>query len=150
MKILGYKKGQSVLITHTILLSFIVFMIFLVASTFLALRQDFQAFATDSELSKVCLILKSGVEKLAIQTRYKPSTPAVNTIDLRLPERIADIKYVAKFEGSSIKISTLNPVFNSSCKVGFNATYRGFASGGLTQISFARNSTEDLIEMKSI
>ena len=143
-------KGQSAFVTHAILLGFVIFLIFIIVNTFLTLREEFQDFTAKSELEQVCFILRSGIEKLVPDTDYRPQTNTTSKIDINLPEKMAGTSYVANFENRSINIFTLSPRFNSTCRIGFNVTYVGFTSGGLTEILFIRNLTNDIIEMKSV
>jgi hypothetical protein len=143
-------KGQSILITHAILVGFTIFLLLVVMNTFMTLREDFQNFAAHSEIDQVCMIIKSGIEKLFLGEEYRSQTNTTSRIDLNLPEKLVDTSYRASFVNKSIDIATLSPRYNSTCRIGLDMQYSGFTTGGSTEIIFTRNSTADAIEMRSI
>jgi len=148
---LGFgNKGQSILLSHAILVSFSVFLILIVITTFATLRHDFQNFTAANEMDQLCLILKGGAEKVFYDSNYRSPNGTQSRLIINLPDRLADIPYRADFQNNSVFIETLGPKFNTTCKVGFNATYSGFTSGGLTELSFNINTTMRAIGMKNV
>lgn len=144
------RKGQATLLTHTLLLGFVIFFILIIVNTFVLLHEDFQLFAAESEIDQLCLTMRGGVEKIFYASSYRSPVASRSSLDVNLPDKLADAEYTATFQNASIKIETSGLYFNATCVVGLNATYSGQTSGGLTRISFLRNTTSDAVEMKSI
>jgi hypothetical protein len=138
-------KGQSILITHAILIAFSIFLIFVVVSTFVKLRDDFQDFTAESEINQLCFIVRNGVEKIIPFYDYRSPTNSTQAVlDLNLPVRLAGLPYRMNFVGKAVNIETLTGFFNTTCKVGFNVTYRGFTAGGRTLLTYTYNGTDNV------
>jgi len=142
--------GQSVIFTHAILLSFTIFLIFIIITTFTTMRGNFQEFTLQNEMDQVCFMMRSGFEKVYQQPDYVSPTGIKNTLVIKLPDKLADTSYHVSFVNRSIKIQTLAPVFNSTCNIGFNTSYSGSAGGGVAEVSYTLNSTSSVIGMRSV
>mgnify|MGYP001601137489 CR=1 FL=1 len=145
------KKGQSSLLTHSILISFAIFLVLIVLSTMTTLRTDFEDFVSDKELQQSCILVSSAVEKIYVSTGYRsPSNFTAGVTLIRMPQKIANTAYRLVFENSSLTIDA-RPFFNTTCRIGFNLSYSGSSTGGLTQLKYVRygNGTEAL-EMSNV
>lgn len=141
-------KGQSLLLTHAILISFAIFLIFAVFTGLSTLKTDFEDFVADKEIQQACLLVKGAVEKIYIPTGYRPPENATaGSIVLQMPDRLAGSPYRVSFVNTSILVDG-GAAFNTTCKTGFNLSFSGSASGGLVQIKYARYSNgTDAVEM---
>ncbi len=140
-------KGQSPLITHAIMVGFSVFLVYAVISTLTSIKTDYQEIVGGSEISGVCFIIKSGIDKVYAPDSYNTSATNLGSIEISLPDRITDLKYEANFFNRSMLIKSSLPAFNQTCKIGYNVAYNGSTSGGLTRISYIKNTTSETIEM---
>ncbi len=151
---LGFSsRGQNPLLSHTIMMAFSLLMIIVIVSLLTSLRDDYSGFIGKNEISEVCLIVKGGIERIVTEDSYTPQTNTTKgRIFARLPDRIADQNYRARFANSSLYIETLSqPRINDTCRMGFNMTYTGFTSGGMTEINYTlRNDATKIISMKKV
>ena len=146
------QKGQSILITHAILVGFTVFLVYAVTTTFVSIRADYQKFVGTNEVSEVCFVMKGAVDKIYINTGYNsPTTTLAGYLDVLMPEKISDLPYHADFVSRSIILQSADRKFNSTCAVGLDVTYNGTTSGGLTRFSYTLypNGTKT-IEMRRL
>lgn len=145
-------KGQAILLNHAIMVGFSIFMVYVVVTTFASIRTDYQKFVGGNEIKELCFVMRGAVDKVYNPPGYNVSTNvSLGQIEARLPERITDIKYQARFFNKSILIESSGTAFNDTCKIGYNANYNGSTSGGLTRFSYSKftNGT-DAIEMTKI
>lgn len=145
------RKGQSILLTHAILISFAIFLVFAVFTTLTTLRTDFEDFVADKEVQQTCLLVKGAIEKIYVPTDYRsPDNTTTGKIVVQMPERIAGTAYRLGFINASVEIDA-RPFFNTTCKAGFAAVYNGSSSGGRTQLKYVRYSNgTDNIEMSNV
>ena len=144
------KKGQAILLNHAIMVSFSIFMVYVVFTTFAAIKTDYQQYVGGNEIKELCFVMRGAVDKVYAPSDFNVSTNvSLGQIEVRLPERITDTKYQAKFFNKSILIES--NFFNDTCKIGYAANYNGSTSGGLTRFSYSRytNGT-NVIEMTKI
>jgi len=144
------RKGQAILLNHAIMVGFSIFMVYVVVTTFASIRTDYQEFVGGNEIQELCFVMRGAVDKVYSPPDYNLSgNVSLGQIEVRLPERITDIKYQAKFFNKSILIES--NAFNDTCKIGYSANYNGSTSGGLTRFSYSRftNGT-NVIEMTKI
>lgn len=145
------KKGQSSLLTHSILISFAIFLVLIVLSAMTTLRTDFEDFVSDKELRQSCILVSSAVEKIYVSTGYRsPSNFTAGVTLIRMPQKIANTVYRLVFENSSLNIDA-RPFFNTTCRIGFNLSYSGSSTGGLTQLKYVRyNNGTEALEMSNV
>lgn len=131
-------KGQATLIGHAVLVGISVFLVLVVVITFNNIRKDYQDFIATNELEQSCYALKSSMEKVYNDADYlSPTNTTYGKVRIVLPEKAADLKYRTKIENKTLYLETLTPpLINISCKVGLNASYSGFTTGGVTEISY--------------
>ena len=147
-QVFRFGKGQAPLLTHAIMVGFSIFLVYAVISTLTSIKTDYQKLVGDSEVSELCFIMKSAVDKVYVPDNYNTPTTSLGSVDISLPDRITDLKYEANFFNRSILIKSSLPAFNQTCKIGYNVAYNGSTSGGMTRISYIKqtNGTE-VIEM---
>lgn len=140
------------IIGHTITILFGVFLIIFVINFTNNIRNEYQDFIAENEIDHVCLLVKGAVAKIYVTDnaagRYNDT---LGSITVKMPEKIADTKYRASFEGSGVKIETFfSPGRNVTCVIGLPGAYRGLSAGGETVITLYQyvNGTK-LIEMKN-
>ena len=146
------QKGQSILLTHAILIGFTVFLVYAVTTTFIGIRADYQKFVGNNEVNELCFVMKGAVDKVYINTDYNsPTTTLAGYIDVLMPEKISDLPYHANFANRSVFLQSIDRKFNSTCTIGLNVNYNGTTSGGLTRFSYTRyaNGTKT-IEMRRL
>lgn len=145
-------SGQSILLNHAIMVGFSIFLIYVVFTTFASIREEYQEFVGGNEIKELCFIMRGAIDKVYTPAEYNVSTnTSLGQIEVRLPDRITDLKYQANFFNRSILIESSGAIFNDTCKIGYNVNYNGSASGGLTRFSYLRytNGT-DFIEMVKV
>ncbi|MBI3190091.1 hypothetical protein HYZ41_00130 [archaeon] len=142
--------GQSAVFTHAILLSFTIFLIFIIITTFTTIRGNFQEFVAQNEMNQICFTLRGGFEKIYQQPDYVSPTGTKNTLTIKLPDKLADASYRISFVNRTVKIQVLGPSFNSTCNIGFNTSYSGYAGGGMIEISYSLNTTASVIGMRGL
>lgn len=138
-------KGQSILLSHAILVGLSVFLVFIIATTMNDLRGDYQNFIAEASIDQLCLLMKTGIERVYQDLEYSSSTDTTyGSVVINFPERLADKRYRIKLNtDKSVSVETNDGSFNTTCNVGLNATYQGFTTGGNTVINFiVRNSTK--------
>jgi len=129
-------KAQSVILTHTLLIAISVALIFVVVLTFTNMRSSYQDATISDGLSRVCLSMKAGMEKIYSDTGFLPQNDTLlGSVDLLLPDSISDIKYRTYFLDGTLYASSLDGR-SESCKIGLDAMYMGSTGGGDTRIDF--------------
>ncbi len=146
------RRGQSVLLSHAILVGFSIFLIYAVTTTFVSLRDDYQEFIGGNEIKQLCFVMNGAIEKIYNQPEGNLSTyTLLGSLEVRMPEKIVDVNYRAKFINRSILIESIGDIFNDTCTVGYEANYNGSTVGGLTRLSYYRASNgTNVIEMVRI
>ena len=144
-------KGQSILITHAILVGFTVFLVYAVTTTFVSIRADYQKFVGSNEVSELCFVMKGAIDKVYINTGYQSPTTTASYVDVLMPEKISDMPYHTSFANRSIMLQSIDRKFNSTCGIGLDVNYNGTTSGGLTSFSYTiyPNGTKN-IEMRRL
>lgn len=145
-------KGQSILLNHAVMVGFSIFLIYVVVTTLMSIREEYQKFVGGNEIKELCFVMRGAIDKVYAPDNYNVSTnTSLGQIEVKLPERITDIKYRARFFNRSIIIDSSGVLFNDTCKIGYNIEYNGSTSGGLTRFSYIRytNGT-DVVEMIKI
>ncbi len=147
-----HRKGQAILLNHAIMVGFSVFLIYVVFTTFASIRTDYQKFVGGNEIKELCFVMRGAIDKVYAPVDYNVSAnTSFGQMEVRLPERITDIKFNARFFNKSILIESSGNAFNDTCKVGYNANYNGSTSGGLTRFSYSKYSNgTGVIEMIKI
>lgn len=149
----GKSSGQNPLLSHTIAIAFLLLLIIIIISVLTTLRDDYSNFIGKNEISQVCLLLKGSIEKVFTEDGYtSPTNTTKGRLFLRLPERIADQNYRIRFVNNSISVETLSqPRINDTCVPGFNLTYLGFTSGGMTELNFTlRDNGNGIIAIRKV
>ena len=147
------KKGQSPLVSHSIIVGFSVFLVLAVVFTLNTLRADYQDFVGKGEIEQVCDLIRGGIEKIYNPSDYISLTnTTIGRIKILFPDRLADNSYRIRFANSSATIETISqPVINKTCIIGFDLIYNGSTSGGETEIVWTRFSNgTDRIDMRKI
>lgn len=133
------KKGQSILLSHAILVGLSVMLVFVIATTMNNLRSEYQDFITEASVDQLCLLLKNGVEKVYRTVDYNSSSNTTyGTLYITFPDRLADKNYRLSFidVNKTASVESGDNSFNTTCKIGLNASYGGFTTGGRTRIDF--------------
>jgi hypothetical protein len=135
-------KGQSTLISHAILVSISIMLVFLVIYSFSSIKSEYESFVAGTELDSACLAIKTAAEKIYTPTGYiSPQGSDLSEITIDLPSKAAGMKYRTKFENRTLYLQTLsNNLQNVSCKIGLDAQYFGSTTGGETKIIFSQSS----------
>ena len=144
------RKGQAILLNHAIMVGFSIFMVYVVFTTLAAIKTDYQEHVGGNEIRELCFVMRGAIDKVYNPTDYNVFTNvSLGQMEVRLPERVTDIKYNARFFNKSILIESA--AFNDTCSVGYNANYNGSTSGGLTRFSYSKYSNgTSVIEMTKI
>jgi hypothetical protein len=142
-------KGQSALLSHAILVSISIVLVFIVVYTFTNIRADYQKFVGDVELNSACFAIKSSIEKIYNPGSYRsPADTEYGNVKITLPQKSAGLKYRTYFTNKTLNIETLGqPKLNASCIIGLDASYSGFTTGGVTRISYVEkaNGTKQIM-----
>jgi hypothetical protein len=130
-------KGQSVLLTHALLVGFTVFLIYAITTTFVTLREDYQGLVGNNEVNQLCYVMKSAVDKIYANNSYtSPTTTMIGYMDVNMPVKISDMPYRARFVNDSIFVQSINRGFNQTCKIGLPVSYNGTTNGGPTRFIY--------------
>lgn len=146
-------KGQSPLISHTMMILFSIFLVLVIVTTLNSIRTEYEDFVAKNEILQVCALVKSSVEKLYWPQSYIPQTDTVmGSITMNLPKEIARVEYNARFSNRTLKVETIEqPKVNDTCEMGFDITFSGRTSGGRTRIKWTRYSNgTDAIVMENV
>lgn len=136
--------GQNPLLSHTIAIGFSLVLILLVMTTLTSLRDNYQDFIGKNEISQVCSILKDSIGKIFVDDAYtSPTNTTKGRIVVALPRRIADLNYRVRLLNNSFFIETFGTRINDTCKAGFNLTYNGSTTGGLTELIYVKKDNGD-------
>ncbi|MBI4174194.1 MAG: hypothetical protein HY517_00990 [Candidatus Aenigmarchaeota archaeon] len=144
------KKGQAILLNHAILIGFTIFLVYVVFTTFAAIKTDYQELVGGNEIKELCFVMRGAIDKVYAPIEFNVSSNvSLGRMETRLPERITDIKYRTKFFNKTLLIESTK--FNDTCKVGFNAEYNGSTSGGLTRFSYSKfDNGTNVIEVTKV
>lgn len=144
-------KGQSILLSHAILVGFSIFLVYAVSTTFVTLKNDYQHVIGGNEVDQLCFVIRGAVDKMQPDTNYNFTADTVlGSMDINFPERIAASNYRIKFANQSAVIDSLDNKFNQTCRMTANAVYTGQTSGGLTRITYTRTPGGDLVTLERI
>ena len=145
------KKGQSILLSHALLVSFTIILIFAIFTTLNGMKNDFRDFTVKKEIQNGCNIIRQAVEKIYVNSNYRsPQNFTAGVAVVYMPDKMGGVPYRITFSGHKITLDA-SPVFNTTCNAGFNASYLGSSNGGLMQVRFIKyaNGT-DSIELNNI
>lgn len=130
-------KGASTFLTSIIFIGFSLFLILVVVNIVNSLTDEYRNYITDGELEQLCFTIRSAIEKIYGTTDYMSQTNTTyGKIILNLPEKVGGARYLAQFSGTNIFIEALNGEKKLKCRTGFNLTYSGSTTGGLTEIKY--------------
>ncbi len=149
MKIFG-RKAQSSLVAHTILVAFSMILIIVILNSLSSIKEEYQDFIGSIEIKEVCHRISSAIDKIYDEPSYWSLTnESMCSIDLALPDRVANINYLVDFNGSDVYVRTTEkPLLNYTCATGYNLTFSGSTTGGMTKISridYSNGSTAILL-----
>lgn len=134
--------GQNPLLSHTIAIGFSLLLILVVVTTLSSLRDNYQDFIGKNEIIQVCSLLKSSVEKVFVEDNYvSPSNTTKGRVVVSLPNRIADMNYRVRVINSTFFIETSGAKINDTCRPGFNLSYNGSTTGGLTELIYVEKDS---------
>ena len=140
------RLGQSPVLSHTLIIGFSVILVLIIVTSMASIKEELQDFIGKSEIKQVCALVKGGIESVFHRDNYiSPMNESKGTAKLKLPGRIADLSYRARFSGSELVIETFGINMTDTCKMGFNATYLGSTSGGVTLVNFTEYSGRTMI-----
>jgi hypothetical protein len=129
-------KGQSLLLTHALLVSFTIALVFAVVFTFNNIRKDYQDFAAANDLDQICMTMKTSMEKVYQEPAYQsPGDTVYGSIRMSLPESAGGAKYRTNFANGTLFVAAAG--VQTSCKIGLNASYSGTTTGGITEITYS-------------
>ena len=130
-------KAQSSIVAHTLFMAFSLILIIFIMSTMKNIKEDYQDFVGGVEIKEVCQRISAAIERIYDEPDYYSQTnETMCTVDLALPETIADTNYFVDFNGSDIYVRTMeNPLLNYTCPTGYNLTFLGSTTGGMTRIT---------------
>ena len=137
-------KGQNPLLSHVFAIAFLVALVIAVMQITSTLKGDYQSFIAEQEVQQVCSIIKSSVAKLNHNNNYlSVNDTTKGRIYFNLPNRIADLNYIIRFieKNASIELRSAN----TTCSLGYNATFLGRTAGGRTKIEMKELSSGALI-----
>jgi hypothetical protein len=146
-------KGQSPLLSHTLVVGFSVFLVLAVVTTLNVLKSDYQDFIAKGEIEQVCALIRNGIDSIYNPDDYiSPTDTTMGRITILLPDKLAGNVYRIRLVNSSSYIETVSqPAINRTCRLGFPAVYNGSTSGGETEITWTRYSNgNDRIDMRKI
>jgi hypothetical protein len=122
-------KGQNPLLSHVFATAFLVILVIGIIQITNSLRSEYQDFISDQEVQQVCSIMKSSVTKLNRNNNYLSLNQTLKgRIYIDMPEKIAGETYRIRFMENNASVET--PTSNTTCTIGYNATYRGTTTGG--------------------
>ena len=132
------QKGQSILISHAILVGISVALVLIVVHSMNSIREDYQEFVAANEIEQTCFVMRNAIEKVYAESKQlSPTNTTYGRIRITLPDRIADFKYRTTLENRTVYLNIFGASgINSSCKIGLNASYTGFTTGGVTEIKY--------------
>lgn len=140
-------KGQSQIITHSLIILFSVSLIVLVATSMKNIENQYENFTGDLQVDDICSIMKSSIERI-----YNPVSQniSVNRTEemgyniINLPQKIGSGYYHINLYNNTIEIETSEIVH--TCEAGINATFSGKSSGGRTKIKWLYgNGTNSIV-----
>lgn len=141
------------LIGHTITVLFGVFLILFIISFTNNIRSDYRDFIVENEIDHVCLLAKGAISKIYVSGNLPGQyNDTLGDITVKMPEKIAGVKYRMGFVNSGVKVETFFEIArNTTCESGFDAAYTGLSSGGLTKFTLRQyaNGTK-VIEMRNV
>ena len=90
-------KGQAILLNHAILVGFTIFLVYVVFTTFAEIKKDYQELVGGNEIKELCFVMRGAIDKVYSPSEFNVSNNvSLGRIDVRLPERITDLKYRTK------------------------------------------------------
>jgi len=131
------RKGISPFLSHSIIVAFSAFLIFVVISTMTSITNEYRSYFSDNEINQFCFTIRSGIEKIYSTQAYLSQTNTTyGDIIIDLPEKITDMNYRARFSGSNLTITAVNGQKTVTCFTGYDINFTGSTTGGLTRIIY--------------
>ena len=128
-------RAQSPLVGHTIMIAITIILIMVVITTMDNLNNKYSDFVKENEMGSVCEIVRDGVTTMYDQDYITPvNNVTMGEITLKLPYTVGRDSYSIDFVNKSVRI--VSGSFSTSCKIGYNITYSGRSSGGLSTLSW--------------
>lgn len=129
------QKGQSQLVTHSVMVLFAITLILTVVSSMNEIENRYENFTNDIGVKEICAMVKASAEKI-----YKPvgNNITVNATEdmgyavITLPQKLGNDNYKISLYNNTISIETSETTYR--CALGINATFSGISHGGKTKI----------------
>jgi len=129
-------KGQSVIVTHSLLVLFATIFLIIIVTTLNSIREDYRDFTLNLTVKDICSVVKASIEELRtpIPAELEVNTEqSMGSVMLDLPQKIGGTKYRIRFENEMIVIKTESG-FSYTCYTSVNSTLSGRSAGGRTKI----------------
>ncbi len=141
-------KGQNPLLSHVFAIGLSLAIVGVVIYVTSSLNEQYTTFVAEQEVSQVCSIIRSAAGKMTTSEYLSLNDTMISKIIVNLPDKIANEPYRVRFIGKNASIETQSA--NTTCVLGYNATYRGSVSGGRASISWiADKSGASIVELGS-
>jgi len=130
-------KGQSPIVTHSILVLFAVVLLMAVVTSMGNIEKNYRNFTSGMSAKSICSLLKSTAEKIYVPVSGNITvnrTIEMGHIIISLPTRIGNGQYVVSFYNNSVLIEYGK--ISYGCNIGTNATLSGLTYGGRTKIKW--------------
>ncbi|MBI4019088.1 MAG: hypothetical protein HY364_02445 [Candidatus Aenigmarchaeota archaeon] len=142
-------KGQDPLLGHVISTAFSAAMIIAVIAITVHLKETHQEFIGGMEADEVCSMIRSSAGKFVFEANYlSPNNTASGRVYVNLPKAIGGEPYRIRFIGRNASIES--GIVNTTCVIGYNATYLGSVAGGRAKMEVSRTAQGSMVvEMAS-
>jgi len=140
-------KGQSVIVTHSLLVLFATLFLIIIVTTLNSIREDYRDFTLNLTVKDICSVVKASVEELhaPIPAELEVNTEqSMGSVTLDLPQKIGGVKYRIRFGNRTILVKTESG-FSYACYTSVNSTLAGRSAGGRTRISWIYGNGTDKI-----
>jgi hypothetical protein len=142
-------KGQSVVVTHSLLILFATLLLIIVVTTLNSIKEDYRDFVLNLTAKDICNLVKTSIEELrtSIPTELEVKTEQnMGSIILDLPSKIGNTKYRIRLENETILIKTESG-FSYTCYTSVNSTLSGRSTGDRTKIYWVYGSGTNKISI---
>ena len=142
-------KGQDPLVGHVISTAFSAALIIALIAITAHVKETHQKFIGGMEADEVCAIIKSSAGRFVFDSNYvSPNNTVAGRLYVNLPRTIGGEAYRIRFIGRNASVESA--VANTTCAMGYNATYAGSVSGGRASVSVIRTPEGGtMVEMTS-
>ena len=140
------KSKGEIIVSHALALALSLLFVISIVFVFNNFRTQQSAQLADVQLESLCLRIKATAEAMWRPTSYQTNA-TMGRIVLSLPFRAGGASYSVSMSGNEIALEAPDIPASVKCYTSI-AALSGSASGGITELVWVREGTQDRIELR--